>query len=484
MIRRIIFRVDGNSKIGLGHLYRAIALAHILERTLDSYFLVNHDSIIAPLLKAKFSFQYIPENITLESEPDWISRTFSECDTIVLDGYQFNESYQSKFKLLNKRLIYIDDLAKGTQKADVVINHSPNIKKTDYIKEDYTKLALGLKYAVLRPSFIQAIHNIKQIGNEIETVFISFGGADPNDFTYQTVINILQIESIKTINVIVGAAYEHKRITEIKNERVILYKNQSEKEIYNLMNNSDLAITPASTTSLELASLKVPMILGFFVENQISIYNGFVENNAVFDVGDFRKYDFSKLKDLIATINVSRKLNEKVKVLSTMFESYDRNDIIDLFVRDNTSLRFARKSDIKFIFDLSNEAEVRQNSFNSAPILLDEHKKWFKDILKRKSLYYIIENSKNPIGQIRFMEKEHFSVIGISISNKFRGRGFAKKGLAMAVKEYFSENNKPILAYIKKTNRPSINAFKKVGFSFYKEELFDDIKSDVYIKRK
>lgn len=484
MPEKIILRVDGNSEIGLGHLYRGMALLDILKDHYSCSFLIRKNTTISPLKNAKISFQYIPDEIELEDEPEWICASLQEFDTIVLDGYQFREEYQTKIKLYGKRLVYVDDLARDVQKADVVINHSPNIKKEDYNKEDYTQLALGLEYAILRKTFINCIKEKREVNRTIKNVFILFGGSDPDDFTFQAARNIVKLESINSVTIVLGAAYIHSEIFKIKNDKLNIYRNQSEEEVFDLMNQSDVAIAPASTTSLELASIGVPIILGFFVENQKKIYSGFVKNNAIFPIGNLNTFDFSRLNGIIKSIDSKAILQQKSKALKHMFIGHDKKRILNLFQNKVISIRNVEESDMNFVFSLSNELEVRRNSFNSDPILLEDHKKWFADILKSKNLYYIIEFNENPVGQIRFKYQEKFSVIGISVSNKYRGKGLATISLKQAVKEYFKKNSKPILAYIKKTNTASINVFKRVDFLHYKEDFIDGEHSVVYIRRK
>lgn len=148
---------------------------------------------------------------------------------------------------------------------------------------------------------------------------------------------------------------------------------------------------------------------------------------------------------------------------------------------NNLNIRCVNQKDLSFIFLLNNEPLVRENSYNSEPINFEDHKIWFKAQLKNKnSQIYIIENSNIPVGQVRFTVKENHTVIGISISNKFRGKGYAFEGLELAVKEYFKNINKPIYAYIKKSNSASIRLFEKAGFKYYRDEVVNKIDSYVY----
>ena len=152
----VLIRVDGNSRIGLGHIYRGLALAEILKGKYLIEFITRIDTIVSPLQESGFNYSFIPDIVKFVDEPNWIKDNYSKETIIVLDGYEFNQKYQQKIKDLNFKLVYIDDLAQGLQKADLVINHSPWVKIIDYKTEKYTKLALGMDYAILRPRFLEA----------------------------------------------------------------------------------------------------------------------------------------------------------------------------------------------------------------------------------------------------------------------------------------------------------------------------------------
>ncbi len=149
------------------------------------------------------------------------------------------------------------------------------------------------------------------------------------------------------------------------------------------------------------------------------------------------------------------------------------------------NIRRATKNDLKFVFDLSNENSVRESSFNSKPIQFENHTKWFFDQLQNENIYFfIVELKKVSIGQIRFNLNEKNAIIGISISEKFRGQGLALRGLEIAIKEYFKSNEFPIYAFIKKTNKGSIQLFKKAGFKLIDEEIVNGIDSFIYRIKK
>ena len=73
MIKKIIFRADGNSTIGLGHLFRSFALVEMFKDKYEYVFLTRQDSL-NDIIPNEYSIDIIPENILYSEEPYWISK--------------------------------------------------------------------------------------------------------------------------------------------------------------------------------------------------------------------------------------------------------------------------------------------------------------------------------------------------------------------------------------------------------------------------
>ncbi len=152
------------------------------------------------------------------------------------------------------------------------------------------------------------------------------------------------------------------------------------------------------------------------------------------------------------------------------------------------NIRKACETDLMLYFEWTNEDEVRKQSFNSDPIVLENHEKWFhKKLADPNCLMFVFEDAQQaPIGQVRFEsnEEQKISVIGVSIDKNFRGQNLAGKILALATTYFFK--HKPdytIQAFIKTDNKGSINAFNKAGFSLEKSLDYQGIDTVLYTKR-
>ncbi len=127
----------------------------------------------------------------------------------------------------------------------------------------------------------------------------------------------------------------------------------------------------------------------------------------------------------------------------------------------------AKIEDMRDVFDLSNDYEVRKNSFNPEKINWKEHQNWFKNKLKDENcFFYVIKKDDKFIAQVRFDKVNYKEYdISISISNSFRGKGYGTKILkSSSQKILFEHNVKKINAYIKNENKISQKIFEKAGY--------------------
>ena len=484
MTQKIIFRADGNAKTGLGHLYRLFSLVEMVKDSIEFVFLTKETSTHS-VFPIEYNIRNIPVEIDIIEEPEWIASIFSSTEnTIILDGYHFTSLYQKKIKQLGFKLIYIDDLMKEHMYADVVVNHSAFVQKTDYKAESYTKFALGTEYAILRPSFLEAIKK-KKIIEKIDSVFVCFGGADFGDLSLKATKAMLNLCQIKEINVVLGGAYNHSSIYDLanKNDKIKIYKNLKEKELVQVMQQCNFAIVPASTILYEICTVKMPVLAGFYVENQKNIYQACLEKEVIYEGGNFENYSVEIFEQKTLEILNFNDYEEKIYKQSLFFDSKIRNRYMNLF--SYIKYRELKAEDDVLLYEWANDKLSRVNSYNSNFISWEEHKNWFVEKLNNKNvIIFIAELNDIPSGFIRFEIQKNHTIISVFVSEKFRGKSLAKKFIKDTSKKYFNMNSLPIHAYIKKENIASIKSFEKSGYLRLREEKIKGIESYIYQLKK
>ena len=154
----------------------------------------------------------------------------------------------------------------------------------------------------------------------------------------------------------------------------------------------------------------------------------------------------------------------------------------------NYIIREAETRDSRFIFDLSNEKIVRDNSIKKRKIDWEEHIKWFNKKLNDNNyeFFVIYDEHNNFIGQIRYEISDDKAVVSISITKNFRGEKLASKILADSATILFRNREKieRVFAYIRKENIASLRAFEEAGYIFEKSLNINNENYKLYILSK
>ncbi len=287
----IVFRADGNSEIGLGHVMRCVALCEMLQGMFHLKFAIQNPSASLLQLLHTVVVEVIPLPETKNNREDALHllAVISKEDILVLDGYAFDSAYQKISKEGCRKLVYIDDLVAGHQYADVLINHNGLIQASDYEASSGTIFLLGTGYALVRKVFFDKkdINHIApaKIKNAI---LINLGGADPDNISLKILNALLSVQSNYSITLIVGAA--NKNGESFKpfqdSSAIIIKRNLSAEEMIDEINRCTVAIVSCSTIAYEVSILNKPFIGLLTASNQMSNAAFFKKNKLALDVLD------------------------------------------------------------------------------------------------------------------------------------------------------------------------------------------------------
>ena len=296
---KVYIRADGNSEIGLGHVIRSLALAEMLKDDFNCIFATRFltDYINAEAGKVFEKIIKLPET---EEHFDAFLSILSGDEIVVLDNYFFYTDYQQTIKNKGCKLVCIDDIHDKHFVADMVINHAPYVLKSDYSTESFTKCLLGTKYALIRTPFSHLAKQPKKY-NGPNNAFVCFGGSDYNNITLRVVERLLSFEYVKIISVVTGGAYKHKDelqmlINQYPN-RILSYSNIAAKQVVDILTMSDFAVVPCSSILWECMAAKLPVVTGYYVDNQKKISDYFVDKDIGCVVGNFNENLFDE-KDI------------------------------------------------------------------------------------------------------------------------------------------------------------------------------------------
>jgi len=251
----IVFTVVGYATVGLGHAFRTIMLAHELVQY-DLLFICEESSDLA--------IDYIKSNnytVQVCANGELANAVIDQKPSLVInDILDTDESYMMRLKNEKLSVINFEDLGPGHKLADIVINalyphQIPN-----------SNMLVGAKYFCLRDEFLYINKAAVKSNKNVSKILITFGGVDEGDLTLTALKEIAHYcsENQIEIEIIVGPGYKYSEglnaaLNVIKDINYSLIS--STKRISEHMLNADVAITSAGRTVLELAALKVPMIV-------------------------------------------------------------------------------------------------------------------------------------------------------------------------------------------------------------------------------
>ena len=244
--KKIVFNVIGNLKIGMGHIYRALSLAHEITDHEIIFVCNENDKLAVSAIASKdykvISSSNILKNI-LEIQPN----------LVINDILNTNKNFILTLKQNNIKVVNFEDLGEGVKYADLVFNELYDIPVLDY-----KNILWGKDWYFLRDEFENANQN--KFRDNVKNILITFGGTDQHNLTLKTLKNITD-SNIK-IKVICGGGYLYRDeldvyVKKFSNIEVIYQTGAISKK----MENVDFAITSNGRTVYELAHMHIPSIV-------------------------------------------------------------------------------------------------------------------------------------------------------------------------------------------------------------------------------
>ena len=262
--KKVAIYVNGNNKRGIGHIYRALEIADEFYVKPDIYFDINQTE---PKVFGKTTHRLIPVN--------GIAELFERCKeeqytVFINDILTTTIDYMIGLKtvLPNAKIINFEDDGEGIAKAELVFNALLH-------ESDFPQVHSGEKYYISSKTFM--FYEPIEIKEKVKKVFVSFGGADPQNYSDRILKMVAKPEYNDYHFIVVlgraknnvDALMEYNKYDHIE----VLYDVSNMPE---LMSSCDVGITSRGRTGYELAILGIPSIS--MAQNQREEKHGFVCN--------------------------------------------------------------------------------------------------------------------------------------------------------------------------------------------------------------
>jgi spore coat polysaccharide biosynthesis predicted glycosyltransferase SpsG/CMP-N-acetylneuraminic acid synthetase len=250
--KKIVFRVIGNEKVGMGHIYRALSLAQEISDH-EITFVCEIGNIVA--LNKLASCGYLIDIYEAEKVVEHIITL--KPDLVVNDILSTKEADVLPLQKHDIKVINFEDLGEGAKLADLTIN-----ELYDDAKFDGDNILWGHKYFFLRDEFNDAKPNCFK--KRVDSVLLTFGGTDQQDLarkTYHAILELCKSRNIH-IHIVTGAGYKRYDQLEDENKGESLVTLTKETGVISsIMEQSQLAIVSNGRTLYELAHMNIPAIV-------------------------------------------------------------------------------------------------------------------------------------------------------------------------------------------------------------------------------
>lgn len=262
--KKVAIYVNGNNKRGIGHIYRALEIADEFYSKPDIYYDINQTD---KKVFGDTTHNLIPIN--------GIAELFEICKkenytVFVNDILTTSIDYMIGLRsvLPKAKIINFEDDGEGILKADLVFNAL-------YHEDSLPQVYAGEKYYISGKTFM--FYEPIDIKEKVKKVFISFGGADPQNYSDRLLSMICKSE-YKEYEFVVVLGRAKKNVETLleynKYENIeVLYDVSNMPE---LMTSCDVGVTSRGRTGYELAILGIPSIA--MAQNHREEKHGFVCN--------------------------------------------------------------------------------------------------------------------------------------------------------------------------------------------------------------
>lgn len=231
---RIVYRVDGGGALGMGHVYRALALRNSRPQH-EWTFLMSHDYPDG-LELARAAGAAVATAIMGSGVYDLEIREGEQPDNVPGLGQ------------IADTLVSIEDRTSLADFADLAFNDldGPELHGPQRFQ--------GPRYAILRDEFLTVVR--RPIRQRVERVLVTFGGTDPSHLTAKAVEAVREAFPAARVQVVLGPGYTGPAVPASDYVEVTAALGLMSEA----MTAADLAVTSCGRTVLELIHCQTPTV--------------------------------------------------------------------------------------------------------------------------------------------------------------------------------------------------------------------------------
>ena len=298
----VAIRADSGLEIGSGHLMRCLTVAEALRTAgHHAHFLTrDHSGNLSHVIEARgFGVTRLPidpswmgvgvggydswRGGSIVSDVELTARAiadFGGCNTLLIDHYGLDKSFESRMRAFAKKVVVIDDLHNRNHDCDMLIDHNIGHGPASYdgLVPGHCLRLVGSTYGMLNPAFAEKRPDSltrRKHGAGPRALLVSVGGSDLADVSSRVLL-ARQTASLglgwiaETHVVLSSAAPNLAKVRDLCNRTPGAQLHVDTLAMPELMAVADIAIGGAGVTAMERCTMGLPCLTIVMAENQAS----------------------------------------------------------------------------------------------------------------------------------------------------------------------------------------------------------------------
>jgi spore coat polysaccharide biosynthesis predicted glycosyltransferase SpsG/CMP-N-acetylneuraminic acid synthetase len=257
---RVLFRVDGGAGLGMGHVYRSLAIADALRGSAraDIAFLMNadHPEGLVTVSRSGYPVRVVGDG-RLETYLEHI-RDFAPA-ILINDLPALEDAYLRALSRLGATTVNLVDTPEDLETTEHYEQVIVSVMQQE--RETPEGFYAGPAYAILREQFRGRAKEVRQ---EPRLVLLSFGGSDPQGLTLKAARALSALDPAVDLLAVAGPAFAGRAELEALAQRLprrLRIIQEAGGHIAELMLEADVMVGSGGMSVYEIAALGTPGII-------------------------------------------------------------------------------------------------------------------------------------------------------------------------------------------------------------------------------
>jgi UDP-2,4-diacetamido-2,4,6-trideoxy-beta-L-altropyranose hydrolase len=341
--QRLAIYTEGHAKIGMGHIFRTLAIADYLQESFGIAFMLTRSSESAQevILAQGFDCHVLPVFSDKQQAIMNLKKALADVPAVISDSYEFDTDFQQAIRE-HRKLACIDDIHAFPFACDLILNHSPHVQTHHYqTLGPPPRFCLGLDFAMLRKEFLQKQEEPVRTGHSL---VICMGGTDHKSAGIHILQLVANIQSpLSQVIYVTTSANAHidraqalcARLTQ-ENYAVnfAVQCNLSADQMRQLINMSTLMISTPSTIALEGIACRIPLVTLTTADNQRELAEALSQKGATINLGTSDNFSEAFLLDWLHNFMNDDSISQTMKMR--------QSQLIDLHSKKRIMAEFSK----------------------------------------------------------------------------------------------------------------------------------------------